>query len=95
MNPAPSPSPLSTLECPHCGDVAIEAHPPRWPGDFPGGWFEDGEGGACASCGMPGHVTLDEDEEESDSWIASWSMDDDEDDRCTRPDCEECTEGEQ
>lgn len=41
------------LECPHCGDVAIESL---------SGLFRDGDGVACMSCGHPGHVSVDEDE---------------------------------
>ena len=67
----------ATLECDHCGDVAIESS---------SGYFWDGDGGRCLACGHPGHVSCDGEES---PW---WSTGDGEDDFCARPDCEECNE---
>lgn len=54
------------LECPHCGDVAIES---------PDGIFRDGDGVACMSCGHPGHVSVDEDEDEDTVWACvRWQL---------------------
>ncbi len=69
-----------TLECPHCGGVAIES---------PDGMFGDGDGEACMTCGFPGHVSIDDADEENVT--ADWSPRDwDENARCTEDDCEEC-----
>lgn len=35
------------LDCGHCGGVAIESED---------GMFGDGDGNACATCGLTGHV---------------------------------------
>ena len=56
------------LECGWCGDVAFES---------PDGWFQEDAGEACLSCGMPGHVSLDEDRaywttEDTDENVAAW-----------------------
>lgn len=67
------------LECAHCGDVAIES------GD---GFFTDGDGGRCGSCGFPGQVSCDA--ETPPYWVL---FDDDASARCNRPDCDECNEG--
>jgi len=64
------------LECAHCGDVAIESDAD--------GYFTDGTEGPCMSCGMPGIVSVDDNR---DVW---WNDSQDDDARCTRPDCDEC-----
>jgi len=64
------------LECDHCGDVAIE-------GDK-NNCFTDGTGGACISCSFPGQVSCDS---ETDPY---WMSSDADEDRCNRPDCEDC-----
>lgn len=77
----------AVLECSHCGDVAIESAD---------GLFGEDDGDACLSCGMPGRVSVEEDESDYDEGdrigTASWLTDDGEDSYCTRPDCEECRE---
>jgi hypothetical protein len=74
------------LECNHCGNVAFTSH------DVRDGlhWFTDGYGEKCASCGMPGCVSVDE----SDPDEASVSWDDVQESGvyCERPDCEDCNE---
>lgn len=70
---------MSELTCDHCGDVAIAA--PTTNGFF------DGDGERCAACGMPGHVVVEEDEDE-----AYWSDDQEAGVYCQREDCDECAE---
>ncbi len=67
----------SHIECDHCGCEAVESNSE--------GYFYDGQGGACMTCGFPGHVSLDE---ETDPW---WNSSDD-DVKCTDPDCWSCTQ---
>ena len=67
----------SHFECDHCGDVAIESTD---------GLFTDGDGGECASCGMPGQVSMDA---ETGPY---WSTSQEEGDRCDRRDCEDCAD---
>lgn len=59
----------ASLDCSHCGDVAIESA---------SGLFRDGDGVACMSCGHPGHVSVDEDEGAEDEvtvWaVARWRL---------------------
>jgi hypothetical protein len=64
----------ATLECDHCGGHAITSSD---------GMFDDGDGGKCAECGFPGHVS-------ADGESAYWMMGEEADDRCDRKDCEEC-----
>ena len=71
------PGEASHFECDHCGDVAIESRD---------GMFTDGDGGECASCGMPGQVSMDA---ETDPY---WSTSQEEGDRCNRKDCEDCAD---
>jgi hypothetical protein len=79
----------ATLECSHCGDVAVESET---------GLFCEGDADRCASCGMPGHITIEEadgcdsdcDEGECTCGIASFCCDDDTGNYCTLADCEEC-----
>ena len=67
-----------TLECGHCGGVAIESAD---------GLFGEDDADACASCGMPGHVSIDEDTG------ASWTHHDEDDDvYCNKTDCWDCDE---
>lgn len=73
----------ATLECNHCGDVAVES-------DEKGLFWED-MADRCVSCGMPGHVSLDDWREYEAPAACSWTVDDDLG-VCTRPDCEECRE---
>jgi hypothetical protein len=70
----------SSLECPHCGDVAAFADPET-------NRFEDGQGGdaGCESCGFPGSVSCDA---ESDPY---WVMSDLESATCNRDDCVDCS----
>lgn len=63
------------LDCAHCGDVAIESAD---------GFFADGEGGACMTCGFPGGVSCDSETE------PYWNESDDPEARCTAPDCLDC-----
>lgn len=63
------------LDCNHCGSVAIES---------PDGMFTDGDGGACVSCGLPGHVSCCSETE------PHWVMSEDPNIKCTLTDCEEC-----
>ena len=65
----------ASLECLHCGADAIESA---------SGLFCEGDADECATCGFPGHVSVDED-------TASWSTEDcDNVARCKRLDCTEC-----
>lgn len=80
---AKSAAPLFTserhsLECPHCGDVAIWADA--------NGCYHDGDGGKCISCGYPGAVSCDS---ETAPW---WNDCQDAGSHCNRVDCEECRE---
>jgi hypothetical protein len=68
-----------SLECDHCGGDAIYSAT---------GEFTDGEGGQCASCGFPGHVSIDDRDEEN--VCGYWLSSDDPDDRCNLRDCEDC-----
>lgn len=69
----------SSLECPHCGDVAAFADPET-------DQFEDGQGEdvGCASCGFPGSASCDAESE------PYWVMSDLESATCDRDDCVEC-----
>ena len=64
------------LECPHCNDVAIESDEE--------GYFTDQSGGACVSCGFPGHVSMGAD---TDPW---WNESTALDAVCTKPGCDKC-----
>lgn len=64
----------ATLECDHCGGVAIASDD---------GTFADGDGERCESCGMRGHVMVDDDG-------AYWW--DEPTARCRRSDCFRCRE---
>lgn len=68
---------VTTLECDHCGDVAFESK---------SGWFADGDGGRCLSCGYPGHVVCDSETP------AEWSTGQEETDFCAVHNCDECNE---
>jgi hypothetical protein len=54
------------LECSHCGDAAIESAT---------GLFAEGDTDRCTSCGISGHITVEEDEE-AECWIATFLVDD-------------------
>lgn len=72
----------ATLECDHCGDVAVESDAE--------GLFCEGDADCCLSCGMPGHVSIDDCLDEP---IAYWVVDDLGDEaRCNRNDCSDCAE---
>ena len=72
----------ATLDCSHCGDVAIES---------PDGLFGEDDGEACMTCGHPGHVNGEEsDEEGEDTGHAYWAASDE--GRCKVAECEECAE---
>jgi hypothetical protein len=76
-----------TLECDHCGCVAIESAD---------GMFYDGQGDACMSCGFPGHVSVDE-APEDETAEAHWSLSDyceigEPIPVCTDANCEDCKE---
>lgn len=77
---------MSDLECNHCGDVAYTCRDIR-DGVY---WFTDGDGEKCASCGMPGCVSVDE--PDPDEASVSWNDVQDPDVYCERPDCEDCNE---
>lgn len=66
------------LDCDHCGGPAIESDER--------GYFTDGDGGPCITCGLHGWVTLDV---ETDP---QWNISDDPLDTCQDPGCEECKE---
>lgn len=65
----------SSLECSHCGGPAIVSRT---------GYFMNGDGSKCMSCGMPGTVFCDE------NAVAEWDSADDPDVTCERKDCEDC-----
>lgn len=66
---------MATLECPHCGGIAIERV---------SGVFGDGDGDECEDCGFPGHVSIDEDD---GPW---WNASESKDALCARAVCVEC-----
>lgn len=72
---------MASLECDHCGGPAITSG---------SGLFGDGDGGKCWTCGFPGWVSID-DQEESDV-CAWWRRSESDDARCNRDDCEDCKE---
>jgi hypothetical protein len=74
----------ATLECDHCGGVAIESST---------GLFGEGDSDRCDTCGMPGHVSVDEAYEDEDSpGLASWSVRDEDGAVCRDLACEQCAE---
>lgn len=75
---------ITTLECDHCGDVAIESDRH--------GLFCDGDGDACMTCGYPGSVLVDEPLDDDEPAIARWSVSDDTEAVCNVPSCDECRE---
>jgi hypothetical protein len=70
-----------SLECSHCGDVAI---------DHEDNVYTDSEGDQCASCGFPGHVVVDWEPGYDDEATAYWSLSDRSDAVCSHASCEEC-----
>jgi len=77
---------VSDLECNHCGGIAYTSR------DIRDGvsWFTDGAGEKCATCGMPGSVSVDD---YADDYAAvSWVDEQEPGVYCERPDCEDCDE---
>ena len=70
------------LDCDHCGGAAIVSET---------GVFADGDGGECACCGYPGHVSVDDAGCGEDNTVY-WSTRDDADSVCDNEACEECEE---
>lgn len=68
--------PVDYLECDHCGCEAF-ASDAR-------GYFTDGDGGACMTCGFPGSVCSDA--ETPPYWLTS----DYAEARCADPTCSDC-----
>jgi len=78
---------LDYLPCDHCGDTAVQGKPGR------NGLvlFCEGDADRCESCGIPGNISVDEWDEESDGvGTAYFSVD--EAGHCTDPNCTECAE---
>lgn len=77
---------MSDLYCDHCGDIAFTSR------DYRDGvyWFTDGDGEACATCGFPGGVCVDE--PDPDDAVVTWDVSSADDAVCNRPECEECEE---
>ena len=73
---------MSDLDCNHCGSIAFTSRVYR----DDTYWFTDGDGEECASCGMPGHVVVDDDA------AVTWSDVQESGIYCERPDCEDCDE---
>lgn len=75
----------ATLECSHCSDVAFVSV---------NGYFRQGDGKRCISCGFPGHVVVTEeyDDEGDERGVAYWRCRDGNDDTCTDPSCSECAD---
>jgi len=75
---------MSDLECGHCGGIAFTSR------DIRDGvsWFTDGEGEACATCGMPGSVYVDDYYDADVVWhdVQEAGV------YCTQSDCETCHE---
>lgn len=74
--------PASTLECDHCGGVAIEADADDL--------FTDGMGEECETCGFPGHVSVCGDDEDPGENPVYWKVSEEVDARCADHRCEEC-----
>jgi len=68
------------LECNHCGGPAIYADADKL--------FYDGDGDVCLTCGWPGHVSCDGDEEEGGGTY--WAEDEDYEGKCIGRDCSDC-----
>jgi len=77
---------MSDLECGHCGGIAFTSRNIR----DGVSWFTDGEGEACATCGMPGSVVVDD--YYDDDAAVSWHDVQEAGVYCTQADCEECDE---
>lgn len=77
------------LECDHCGGVAVESKD---------GLFGEGDADRCQSCGIAGHITVEENDCDGDCAednctcnTAYFSPHDwDENAWCNRSDCEDC-----
>jgi len=75
---------MSDLECGHCGGIAFTSRNTR----DGVSWFADGDGEACATCGMPGSVCVDNwDQDDAD---VDWHDVQEAGVYCTRADCETC-----
>lgn len=84
---------MSDLECSHCGGIAFTSSKYDPAGaDGQGAYlFTDGDGDACASCGFPGSVVVD-DQQNDEPVDVRWSCSDGNDDTCKDPLCDECEE---
>ena len=87
VDPADPETPTTTdlhavpyLDCDHCGGVAIASM---------SGMFGDGDGGRCLTCGLRGHVSIDDAGCEEDN-TAYWVSSDDPNDKCNEKDCVAC-----
>lgn len=70
---------MTWLDCSHCGGMAIES---------PDGMYYDGAGEACATCGYPGAVSVDDaGPEDPEAW---WRASDEPGARCRDPECVGC-----
>lgn len=67
-----------TLDCCHCGDVAVTSETGR---------FGEGDADRCETCGIPGQVIVDEPDDDGNA-SAHWY--ESEDGRCNQADCSEC-----
>jgi hypothetical protein len=77
----------STLECGHCGGVAIESADGQFQQD------DDRNGQGCQTCGMYGMVEVGEEDDDGYA-TAYWSHADDLEHKCKLADCEYgCREG--
>lgn len=84
---------MCDLDCDHCGGIAFtstkyDAAAAEGQGAY---LFTDGDGEACASCGFPGSVVVDDQQNGEDVHV-TWSCRDGNDDVCKDPLCEECEE---
>ena len=72
-----------SLECDHCGDVAVWADKE--------GMFHDNSdwvgGDRCLSCGIAGHISFDDQSEDEPVY---WLSSDDPKDRCNQKNCDAC-----
>lgn len=78
--------PVSDLDCNHCGGIAFTSR------DYRDGvyWFSENDGEKCATCGMPGSVSVSDDYEEDAT--VTWNDVNENGVYCERPDCEDCNE---
>jgi len=84
----------TTLECPHCGGVAVEST--ASPDD---NLFAEGDGAkvGCVTCGFPGQVLLESvwakmpNGEEEEVNVAYWSPSEEPETKCRERGCGECS----